>query len=498
MTPDWLAGLAGALAPDEINLDPAALALAGADLFDDGPPPRAILRPASEDALSRALKISLDAGIAVAARGGGMSYSRAWLPERAPWLLIDTTALAAIVGIDRTDMLVTVEAGVTWAALDAALRAEGLTTPFGGPASGRFATVGGTLSQNAVLYGSASSGPAADSVVGLEIMLRNGDRVRVGAGGETRPCLRSYGPDLTGLFLGDAGALGIKIRATLRLIPAPAAAAFASFAFADAAGCAAALGDVGRSGHATECFAFDPSVLARSTPLSPGQTIHRAAAGREFPEGSPETLHLAVDGRSARDAEEKLGMLDAICRAAGGEKMPFALMGAMRQDRFPPPTMLIGPGARRWVPVHAIVPHSQCLAALDAIDRTMNEARVEIARHDIVWGRSALLIGNGLVLIEPTLYWPDARTPMIDTQLGAHLPAGARLPPNPEARRVVAGLRAALIRACQPFRAAHLQIGRLFPYLPAQDARARGLIQAIKRELDPSGLMNPGALGLDR
>jgi FAD/FMN-containing dehydrogenase len=494
--PGWLGALSDALAQGEVIIDPAALALAAHDVFDDGIPPAAIIRPRAEEALSRALMLTSAAGVPVAAKGGGMSYSRGWLPDRAAWVLIDTTALSAIIGIDPVDMKVTVETGCTWATLDAALKAEGLATPFGGPASGRFATIGGTLSQNAALYGSAAFGAAAESVLGLDVMLADGGTIRVGAGEAGRPCLRSYGPDLIGLFLGDSGALGVKIRATLRLIPRPAASAFASYGFAEPRDCAAALGAIGRAGLASECFAFDPSVLARATPPKPGQPLHRAAAGREFPVGSPETLHVAADGRSAPDADEKLELIDLICLGSGGARMPFALMAAMRQDPFPPPTMLIGPGDRRWVPVHAIVPHSQFLPALEAIDRAMDEAWADIERYDIIWGRSALPIGNGLVLIEPNIYWPDARTPFIDAYLGRDASAPAHAP-NPAARRFVAALRDRLILACQPFGAAHLQIGRLFPYRDALDGRARGLLQAVKRELDPRGLMNPGALGLE-
>ncbi len=68
---------------------------------------------------------------------------------------------------------------------------------------------------------------SAAGLLSLEVMLADGSTLRTGAAALTngRPFLRYHGPDLTGLFLGNTGALGIKTRATLRLIRQPAARA---------------------------------------------------------------------------------------------------------------------------------------------------------------------------------------------------------------------------------------------------------------------------------
>ena len=68
--------------------------------------------------------------------------------------MIDMQELNKIIEINQQDMYVIVEAGVTWKKLNDALSPLGLQTPFWGTGSGLFATVGGSLSQNAINYGS--------------------------------------------------------------------------------------------------------------------------------------------------------------------------------------------------------------------------------------------------------------------------------------------------------------------------------------------------------
>ena len=90
--------------------------------------------------------------------------------------------------------------------------------------SGFSPTVGGALSQGSVFLGSTRHGTSAESTLSLDVVLADGSLLQTGsASGVKRPSpfFRTYGPDLTGLFLGDAGALGIKARATLQLIPFP-------------------------------------------------------------------------------------------------------------------------------------------------------------------------------------------------------------------------------------------------------------------------------------
>ena len=125
------------------------------------------------------------------------------------------------------------QAGVTWAQLYEALKPKGLRLPFFGTFSGVRATVGGGMSNGALFFGTARYGTGADNLLGLEVVLADGTRVRTGQAAfkNGKPFYRTYGPDLTGLFTHDAGTLGIKTEATLRLIQWPEEYGYLSFVF---------------------------------------------------------------------------------------------------------------------------------------------------------------------------------------------------------------------------------------------------------------------------
>ena len=130
-------------------------------------------------------------------------------------------------------MFVTVEPGVTWAELDKALGVRGIRTPFRGPFSGLAATVGGSISQNALGLGTNTWGVSCESVLAMEVITADGLIIRTGQAGSKSgvPFFRHYGPDLTAVFTGDCGALGFKARITLKLMKARPRSGCLSFGF---------------------------------------------------------------------------------------------------------------------------------------------------------------------------------------------------------------------------------------------------------------------------
>lgn len=150
----------------------------------------AVVRPADSAQLVAIARVSAAHGIALAPRGGGVSYTGGYVPTRSATIVLDLSRLNQIREINLPDLYVTVDAACTWQQLDATLKVHGMRPAMKGPISGTHATIGGVASQNT---GSASMAPFS----------------------------RCYGPDLTGLFLGDTGTFGIKTRTSLlRLVPA--------------------------------------------------------------------------------------------------------------------------------------------------------------------------------------------------------------------------------------------------------------------------------------
>jgi len=224
------------------------------------------VRPQTQEQLADAVRIATTAGWAITQRGGGMSYTGGYLPTQNNTVMLDLSALNRIVSISDEDLVVTVEAGVTWQQIWEALTPLGLRLPFFGTFSGSRATVGGGLSNGALFMGTARYGSAADIVVGMEVIDARGRRIQTGQAAfhNGRPGFRQYGPDLTGLFVHDAGALGVKTMASLRMMPMPEAAEYASFAFATQQEATRALSAIGRSGYCEEAYIFDPATTQRS------------------------------------------------------------------------------------------------------------------------------------------------------------------------------------------------------------------------------------------
>ncbi len=213
MTTDALQALRTALGNDRFIEDRDILSLAGQDIFYRGDPFLAVVRPGGAEDIRRLVDIVRANKLHLVPRGGGASYTAGYLssrPDRA--VQVDLRGMNAIREINARDLYAIVEPGVTWQALDEALAPLDLEIPFRGPVSGRVATIGGAIAQNAIFYGTGRHGTAADSVIGIEAVTGTGAILRTGSFGvETaRPFLRHFGPDLTGLFTADAGVMGIK------------------------------------------------------------------------------------------------------------------------------------------------------------------------------------------------------------------------------------------------------------------------------------------------
>ncbi|MCF6195643.1 MAG: FAD-binding oxidoreductase, partial [Emcibacter sp.] len=141
-----------------------------------------IIRPGDTAELAAAVRVATEAGYSLFPRGGGVSYTSGYLPSVAKSLTIDTGRMNRILEINRDDMYVTVECGCRWIELYEALKDTGLRTPFWGTLSGISATVGGSLSQNSIFFGSGHYGTAADSVIGMDIVTASGEIITTGSG----------------------------------------------------------------------------------------------------------------------------------------------------------------------------------------------------------------------------------------------------------------------------------------------------------------------------
>lgn len=503
--------------------DDAVLAGMASDLYAEGPPPVVVVRPNSGTALAAAVVTATSRGYSVVPRGGGLSYTGGYTCERERTVLMDLSALDRIVEVSAQDMYAVVEAGVTWKQLHEALTPLGLRLPCFGTLSGAGATVGGGLSHGALFFGSARYGTVADNALGLEVVTADGTLLRTGQWAlqkSSPPVFRNFGPDTTGVFLHDGGALGIKIRASLRLIRLPAATGYASYAFSTFAAAGRALSAVARAGIAEEAYVLDPEAVASRLPQdntftatwralrqvwgsAHGMTARirvltgLARAGRVLVPKDAFTLHVVAAGTCPAAVREDLACVGQLAMLEGGVAIAATIPRIARAEPFPSLDAVLDGNGSRWAALNVKVAHSQAQAlihehqALVARHRTaMNESGVRVT-----WLCSAL--GNHSFSYEAVFHWSDTWLPLHQQKVDPTLLASfARPAPNPAARALVAKLREETCTLFRDIGGASSQIGRTYPFMAVLDPAATALLRGLKTQLDPGRHMNPGVLGL--
>ncbi|WP_253259643.1 FAD-binding oxidoreductase [Subtercola boreus] len=164
-------------------------------------------------------------GVPVIARGAGTGYAGGAAATEGA-IILSLERLTAITQIDPESGLCVVEPGVITAHVSAAARAVGLRyAP--DPASAALSTIGGNIATNAGGLCCVKYGVTRDSVLALDVVLAGGELIHTGH----RSIKGVSGYDLTALFVGSEGTLGIVVGATLRLLPVPLGAVHTIAAF---------------------------------------------------------------------------------------------------------------------------------------------------------------------------------------------------------------------------------------------------------------------------
>lgn len=195
--------------------------------------PLAVLTARSTEDVRAGVNWAARNNVSVSVRGAGTGLAGGAVAY-AGGLVISLAGMDTIISVDPGNRLAEVQAGVITADVDAAAAEYGLMyAP--DPASYRQSTIGGNIATNAGGLRCVKYGVTTDSVAGLEVVLAEGAIIRTGS--KTRKNVVGY--DLTSLFVGSEGTLGIVTSATLRLKARPAGNAVtfrATFPTAAAAG----------------------------------------------------------------------------------------------------------------------------------------------------------------------------------------------------------------------------------------------------------------------
>src|SRR5882762_2079573 len=266
------------LSNDAIADDPEMLASHSGDKWFAAEAPEVVVFARSTSDLSKLLKFASQNKIPVTARGAGYGYVGGCVPVR-KGIALSLIRMNRIKEIHFADAIAIVEPGVITADLKAAAKAAKLFYP-PDPASMKDCTIGGNVATNAGGPRCLKYGVTRNYVIGLEVVLANGDVLRTGG----RVHKNKTGFDLIGLFVGSEGMLGVVTEITLRLLPLPPARATLSAAFASISQAAAAVQEI-----------FGKGFLPSSLEIADSFTLE--AARKDLGEAivPPGNAHLLID-----------------------------------------------------------------------------------------------------------------------------------------------------------------------------------------------------------
>lgn len=177
--------------------------------------PDGVIMPQNKEQISAILKICSETGIPIVPRGSGTNLSAGTCPTEGGIVLL-FNYMNKILEIDDENLTATVQPGVITLNIIQAVEEKGLFYP-PDPSSMKISTIGGNINECSGGLRGLKYGTTKDYVLGLEVVLPNGDIIRTG--GKLAKDVAGY--DLTSLFVGSEGTLGIVTEAILKLIPIP-------------------------------------------------------------------------------------------------------------------------------------------------------------------------------------------------------------------------------------------------------------------------------------
>lgn len=417
--------------------------------------PAVVCRPESADGVSAVLRICSEAGVPVTPFAGASGVCGGSIPVHGG-VSLDMTGLAGIVALSPEDLRVEVRAGTFGPDLEAELRSAGLTLGHW-PQSMDLSTVGGWLACRGAGQYSTRYGKIEDMVAGLEVALADGRVIRTGGTGPRA----ATGPDLTQLFVGSEGTLGVITSCVLRLHPAPPAERRAAYGLASFdSGLEVCRAVMRRGATPAVLRLYDPAESARNFDLP------------------DRALLIVVDEGDPGLIDATMSVVDSEVRAAGGTDLGdgAATRWLERRNHIPPVADLVRGGlvvdtveiAAAWSALSPI--YRDAIGALSSIEGTLAASAHQ--SHSYTDGAC--------------LYFTFAVRP---AEPG---PAAAE-----EYYRWAFDAVTAATMAHHGSISHHHGIGlNRARYLVGHLGPAFAVLQSMKDSLDPGGILNPGKLGL--
>ncbi len=414
--------------------------------------PDAVAYPESTEEVARIATLCTQEGCPVVGWGTGTSLEAQSLAVRGG-VVVDFSRMNRLIQVNAEDMNAVVQPGLTREALNRELRATGLFFPVD---PGADASLGGMASTRASGTTTVRYGTMREAVLGLQVVLADGRVIRTGSAARKS----ATGYDLTALFVGSEGTLGLITELTLRLHGLPEAISAAVCAFDDMKGAVNAVIATIQSGVPMARIEFLDTASVRAVNARSGA-------------GLPERPHLLVEfhGTPAAVAEqaETFGEIAAEFGAAGFRWSDRAeernRLWEMRHQAYYA-CLALRPGARALV-TDICVPISRLAEAVE-------ETAAEIAASPLE-GPILGHVGDGnfhaILLVEPGN--------------AAEMAAAERLSGRMAERALRLGGTVSGEHG--------IGLGKL-GYMASEHGPAWQVMGQLKQALDPAGILNPGKL----
>jgi glycolate oxidase len=421
--------------------------------------PDYIIRPMSANEVSRILCLCSEQGIPVTPRGAGTGLSGGASPIKGG-VVLDMSGMKRVLEIDVENHQVIVEPGVVQERLNSALKPYGFFFP-PDPGSSAMCTIGGMISYNSSGMRCVKYGTTRCYVLDLEVVLADGRIIHTGS----KVLKSAAGYDLTRLFVGSEGTLGVITRAGLKIAPLPAARRLVMASFPDAETAGESVIKVFSSGITpSACEILDKITI---------QVLKQCDSNLVLPD-SGDVILFEVDGTEV-STDEEARRIEEICACsalsteiASGQREMDAIWAARRLvgaaiSRLDPKKSRVYVGEDVGVPISKI----------PALIKRVQQISVEADLPAMKYGH----IGDGNLHVA---FFIDV---MDEDQWDRLCRAADRIH------------RTAIELGGTVSSEHGIGLARA-KYMQEQVGTALDVMRTIKKALDPKGILNPGKLGL--
>jgi D-lactate dehydrogenase (cytochrome) len=416
--------------------------------------PAAVVFPETTEHVSTVLKYANEHLIPVTAFGAGTSLEGHTVPLSGG-IIMDLMRMDKILHVYNDDFQVDVQPGIKYKDMNAKLAQHGL---FFGPDPGANASIGGMIANNASGTRTPGYGSTKDNVMRLEVVLANGDIIRTG----TRSHKTSSGYDLVHLFIGSEGTLGIVTEATVKLNPIPEHFSAVVVAFKDMRSAAQAVSAIIGAGlHPVALEFIDP------------ESAHELNTTGEFKLRELPTLLIEFHSATPHAIEHELALTQELCNDNGCVTFEA---GAGRAERD-----------RLWKMRHS---HYEVMVRNHpGIAFLVCDVAAPVSKFpDLVEGCARELATLGL---------PGATIIGHAGDGNAH-PLLPYLPGDEASHKRAEDAFARMVKIAIDLGGTAtgehgVGIGKI-PFMPLEHGKSLEVMRAIKKTLDPNGILNPGKM----